>query len=231
MSSFEPHARVVEPRKPLRDSTPDASRWSWRIGALAGIPVYVHATFLLLLAWVTLSHVARGRGVGDVATGLLLVVCMFACVVVHELSHALVARRYGIRTREITLLPIGGVAQLQRMPQAPRQELLVAVAGPLHEPRARGAFFVAVALVGGPVGLREGLRVVGGAFLAKLMWFNVTLAASQPPAGVSDGRRSRAARAARDAHGPHARHGGGRARGPGHGARVRSARGSSTTRS
>lgn len=189
MSRLEPPTRRTEPREPLREGAPTTSRWSWRIGALAGIPVYVHATFLLLLAWVSLSHAARGGGFAGVASGMLLVVLMFACVVVHELSHALVARRFGVRTREITLLPIGGVAQLERMPEEPRQELLVAAAGPATSLALAAALFVLVVLLGQPIG-PEGLRVVGGAFLAKLMWFNVTLAIfNLLPAFPMDGGR------------------------------------------
>jgi Zn-dependent protease len=104
-------------------------RWSWRIGRIAGIDVYVHATFPLLFLWIALSELGRASGRAVVAT-LLLTVAVFVIVVLHECGHALVARRYGIRTRDITLLPIGGIARLERMPREPRQELLVALAGP-----------------------------------------------------------------------------------------------------
>ena len=103
-------------------------RWSWRIGRLAGIDLYVHATFLLLLAFFGFKEYAQGWTA--VAASMLYIVVLFAIVVLHELGHALTARRYGIRTRDITLLPIGGVARLERMPRDPRQELLVALAGP-----------------------------------------------------------------------------------------------------
>jgi Zn-dependent protease/CBS domain-containing protein len=103
-------------------------RWSWRIGRVAGIDLYVHATFLLLLAWVAFQE--KGQGVGAIAATMSYIVALFTIVVLHELGHALTARRYGIRTRDIILLPIGGVARLERMPRNPRQELLVALAGP-----------------------------------------------------------------------------------------------------
>ncbi|MBI3909887.1 MAG: site-2 protease family protein, partial [Armatimonadetes bacterium] len=105
-------------------------KWSWRIARLAGIDVYMHATFLLLPVWVALSQWAETKSVALVAMGVLFILALFGCVVLHELGHALTARRYGIRTRDITLLPIGGVARLERMPDDPGQELYVALAGP-----------------------------------------------------------------------------------------------------
>jgi len=103
-------------------------RWSWRIGRVAGIDLYVHATFLLLLAWVAFQE--KGQDLRVIAASVSYIVALFTIVVLHELGHALTARRYGIRTRDIILLPIGGVARLERMPRNPRQELLVALAGP-----------------------------------------------------------------------------------------------------
>jgi len=103
-------------------------RWSWRIGRIVGIDLYVHATFLLLLAWVAIQTYAQGAAA--VGLAMLYIATLFAIVVMHELGHALTARRYGVVTRDIILLPIGGVARLERMPREPRQELLVALAGP-----------------------------------------------------------------------------------------------------
>src|SRR5690242_18024827 len=105
-------------------------KWSWRIGRLLGIDVYMHATFLILLVWLGISYYLPPPGLAEVINGLTLIVALFAIVILHEMGHALTARRFGIRTRDITLLPIGGVARLERMPDDPRQELWVAVAGP-----------------------------------------------------------------------------------------------------
>jgi Zn-dependent protease len=105
-------------------------RWSWRLGRIAGIGVYVHATFPLLLAWVALSQLSSGATVAGVIYALMLILVVFGIVVAHELGHALMARRFGIGTRDITLLPIGGVARLERMPREPMQELAIALAGP-----------------------------------------------------------------------------------------------------
>ena len=171
---------------------------SLRLGTLAGIPVNVHVTFGLLLAWVVLSHVIQGHGLLSAASGLLLVVSIFGCVVLHELSHALVARRFGIGTREITLLPIGGVARLERMPERPSQELAVALVGPATSFAIAGVLFLVLWLLGGPVDL-ERLRLVGGPFLTKLMWINVGLATFNllPAFPMDGGRVLRAALAMR----------------------------------
>ncbi len=105
-------------------------KWSVPIGRYAGIRVQIHLTFLVLLIWIGFSLWSESRNVVAVATGLGFVLALFLCVLLHEFGHALTARRYGIRTRDITLLPIGGVARLERLPEKPMQELLVAVAGP-----------------------------------------------------------------------------------------------------
>jgi Zn-dependent protease len=104
--------------------------WSWRIGTIAGIPIFLHGTFLLLIAIVLWGDWVREQSLAAAGAGALFVLAVFGTVVLHELGHALMARRYGIRTRDITLLPIGGLARLERMPEVPRQELWVALAGP-----------------------------------------------------------------------------------------------------
>src|SRR5690242_14192297 len=82
------------------------SRWSWHLGKLFGIEVRVHATFLVLLGWVGLSHLMSGHSVQMAANGVAYILAVFAIIVMHELGHALTARRFGISTRDITLLPI-----------------------------------------------------------------------------------------------------------------------------
>src|SRR3954469_7433848 len=98
--------------------------WSFRVARIGGIDVRIHVTFLLLLAWIAFRYYGQG-GAAAAAYGLLFVCALFFCVLLHEFGHALAALRYGIRTPDITLLPIGGVARLQRMPDNPIEELVV----------------------------------------------------------------------------------------------------------
>ncbi|GAB3202913.1 Zn-dependent protease/CBS domain-containing protein [Pontibacter aydingkolensis] len=105
-------------------------KWSLKLGSIAGIKILVHWTFIFLIAWVVFSEAQRGSDVNTTLLTIAFVLTVFLCVVLHELGHALTAKRYGIKTKMITLLPIGGVASLERMPEKPKQELLIALAGP-----------------------------------------------------------------------------------------------------
>ncbi|MBM3493392.1 MAG: site-2 protease family protein [Armatimonadetes bacterium] len=164
-------------------------KWSWSIGEYAGIGVYIHATFLLLIAYVGISHIMGGDTVSGATGGILFVLALFACVLLHEFGHALAARRFGIKTRDITLLPIGGVARLERMPDDPRQELWVAVAGPLVNVAIAGVLFVWLFVSRALVPVQE-LTVAGGPFLERLLVVNVILVAfNMIPAFPMDGGR------------------------------------------
>src|ERR671938_62452 len=104
--------------------------WSIPILRIAGIQLRIHVTFLLLIGWLAVGYYTSG-GSAAAASGVLFVLLLFLCVVLHEFGHALAAKGFGINTPDITLLPIGGVARLERMPEEPRQELVIAAAGPL----------------------------------------------------------------------------------------------------
>ncbi len=164
-------------------------KWSWRIGRLAGIDVFMHMTFPLLLAWAGLQYYRIRADPADVIVGLAFVGMLFAIVVLHELGHALMARRFGIGTSDITLLPIGGVARLMRMPADPRQELLVALAGPaVNVGLAVLLGFVLFVFTDG--GVSGGIDILFGNPLVNLFWVNVGLAVfNMVPAFPMDGGR------------------------------------------
>ncbi|RME50997.1 MAG: CBS domain-containing protein [Caldilineae bacterium] len=105
-------------------------KWSFQIARVQGIQIRVHVTFVLVVVWGAFNY-GSGGGLRGLAFGALLTLLVFGIVLLHELGHSLAALRFGIAVRDITLLPIGGVARLERMPQKPVQELVVAVAGPL----------------------------------------------------------------------------------------------------
>ena len=164
-------------------------KWSWKIGKLAGIDLNIHVTFLLLLGWVALSHWSAGKTLDAVVSGVGFILALFACVILHELGHALAARRFGIATRDITLLPIGGVARLERMPEEPRQELWVALAGPAVNVVIAAAIYVWLTLTNGWVPLSQ-LSVASGPFLERIMVANVWLVVfNLIPAFPMDGGR------------------------------------------
>lgn len=156
-------------------------RVSWKIGRIAGIDLFLHPTFLILLAFVGLTY-------QDGLAAVALVSAVFGCVVLHELGHALMARRFGIRTADITLYPIGGVARLERMPRAPGAELLIALAGPAVNV-ALALFFLALGmLLGALVGGLGGALAAG--LLSTLVAVNLVLALfNLIPAFPMDGGR------------------------------------------
>ncbi len=149
-------------------------KWSWKIGEFGGIGLYIHATFPLLLAFVALPALIYGGDLVAALESVAFVLVLFVCVVLHEYGHALAARRYGIKTQDITLLPIGGVARLQRMPDKPTQELVVAAAGPLVNV-AIAAGLAAVMLFAGASVPFLGLGWGEGSFLERLLTINVVL--------------------------------------------------------
>lgn len=103
----------------------------WKIARVAGIDIYLHATFPLLVVWIAIYRYSQSGTLGSAGTAAAFILLLFAAIALHELGHAVVARRFGIRTQDITLLPIGGIARMERMPEKPREEMLVAVAGPV----------------------------------------------------------------------------------------------------
>jgi Zn-dependent protease len=164
-------------------------KWSWKIARLWEIDVYVHATFLLIIGWVAYSYWVQFERINAVIGGVLFILALFACVVLHEYGHALMARRFGVKTRDITLYPIGGVARLERIPEKPIEELWVALAGP--------AVNVVIALVlglylafTGNFSIAALFSMTSGDFLPRLLAANVLLVAfNLIPAFPMDGGR------------------------------------------
>lgn len=106
-------------------------KWSFKFARFFGIDVYIHQTFFLLLLYFGYQGYSQQGDIAQAASSILFIVALFACVVLHEYGHALMARRFGVKTSHITLLPIGGVASMQKIPEKPSQELLIALAGPM----------------------------------------------------------------------------------------------------
>ena len=145
--------------------------WSLRIGTLLGIPIRVHITFLLLLFWFGAMAEEEGRGfLGGISFLLLL----FGCVVLHELGHATMARRYGVKTSEIVLYPIGGIARLDRIPSG-RAELLIALAGPAVNLVLAALIFAGLQLADGHAPGTTGEAVARAPLGWQLLAANVTL--------------------------------------------------------
>lgn len=149
-------------------------RWSWKIGEVKGIGLYVHATFFLILLWVGGLYLAEGAPLAAALAGVFFILTLFVCVVLHEFGHALMARRFGIQTKDITLLPIGGIARLERMPEKPQEELLVALAGPAVTFAITAILFVWLFLTKGLAPFNQA-TVVKGPFLVRLMLVNAFL--------------------------------------------------------
>ena len=164
-------------------------RWSWKLAEVAGIAVYVHATFLVLVAWFAFVYWLEVGNLTRFFSGVSLFLLLFVCVLLHELGHALTAKTYGFITREITLLPIGGIARLERLPDDPAQALWMTLAGPAVNVAIAAALFAILSFTGQwePLGR---MSLIEGPFLERLMLVNVSLAAfNMLPAFPMDGGR------------------------------------------
>lgn len=171
------------------------------MGRVAGIPIRMHLTLLILLAWIAGSYALSGASLGATAIGVALVVAIFVVIVVHELGHALVARRFGIATRDIMLLPVGGVASIEHTPDRPLEELAIALVGPIINLAIAGLIWVGVHAAGGTTQLGD-TTTIGGAIAAQLYWINIGLALFNliPAFPMDGGRALRAVLAMRLGH-------------------------------
>jgi len=151
-------------------------KWSWKVGRIAGIDLRIHATFLLILAWAAMAGYSASRTGSGALGGVLFILALFLSVVLHEFGHALTARRFGVSTRDITLLPIGGIAHLAEMPRKPSQELRVALAGPAVTLAIIIVLYLGLYLAGrSPFVSTQRLLTNPGDFFSQLMWANITV--------------------------------------------------------
>jgi Zn-dependent protease/predicted transcriptional regulator len=104
---------------------------AFKLGKIAGISLFIHWTFSLLILFIVYVNYKAGQNLTQIVWSVLFVLCIFLTVLLHELGHALTAKKYNIKTKDITLLPIGGLARLEQIPEKPSEELMVAFAGPL----------------------------------------------------------------------------------------------------
>ncbi len=163
---------------------------SWTVARVAGVAIRVHATFLLLLLWIGASEwITEGTLAGALA-GVGFAALIFASVVLHEFGHAFVARRFGIKTLDITLLPIGGVARLEKIPTEPRAELLVALGGPAVNVVLVAGLAAVALLAGLPIGPPDVSGDPQLPIVVRLLWVNAALALfNMIPAFPMDGGR------------------------------------------
>jgi len=148
-------------------------QWSFRVGRIGGTDVKIHLTFLLLVAWYAWSAYGEG-GTHAALVSVAFLLALFTCVLLHEFGHIRMARRFGVRTPDVLLLPIGGLARLERMPEEPRQELLIALAGPAVTLAIALALFGLLRVLGAPLDPDQ-LAPGQPDLLQKVMWVNLAL--------------------------------------------------------
>jgi Zn-dependent protease/CBS domain-containing protein len=148
-------------------------KWSWKLGRFAGINVNLHLTFVLFIFWIAL-FLMGGDGFRAMLSGVAFMLALFASVLLHEFGHALTARKYGIQTRDITLLPIGGISRLERMPDQPKQELAVTLAGPAVNIGIAAAIFTFLYMTGSLSPL-DRISLTQGSLLERVMLANLSL--------------------------------------------------------
>lgn len=162
---------------------------TYRIGTWAGISVFVHWTFIIMMGGFFVFFLMKGGSLVAALSAVALVAAAFGCVILHEYGHALMARRFNIPTLDITMYPIGGIARLKGMPEDPKQEFLIAIAGPLVNVAIAGVLYV----INSAQGRAMDLDLVLGSqttVLGLLMWMNIAMAAfNMLPAFPMDGGR------------------------------------------
>ena len=165
-------------------------RWSLYIGQFRGIKVYIHWTFLILLSFIVVSSYKEGKETAEVAWVIGYVASVFACVTLHEFGHALTAQRYNIVTKDIVLLPIGGMARMKQLPDSASQELVVAVAGPIVNLVIAAVLFGIMTSTATPIDLKSLTTINRDTMVQNLFLVNLFLAGfNLLPAFPMDGGR------------------------------------------
>lgn len=151
------------------------SRWNLYLGNVSGISLYLHWTFFILLTWIFFSYYNKAHRWEDGLVALLFILALFTCVALHELGHALMAKRFGCLTRNITLLPIGGIAQMEKIPEKPREEFLMAIAGPWVNVVIAAILYLILATTSGIPSLTQMEDLTRSNFLYNLFLANIIL--------------------------------------------------------
>lgn len=147
-------------------------KWVYTIGRIGDTEVKVHLTFMLFLIWWAVGGYQQA-GVSGAFAAALWLLAVFGCILLHEFGHIFTARQFGVRTPDVILLPIGGVARLERIPEEPKQELLIAIAGPAVTAAIALVLFGVIWLSGNDAGLGD--LSPSRPFLSLLMNVNVYL--------------------------------------------------------
>lgn len=166
-------------------------KYALKIGKPFGIKISIHWTFLLLIAWIVIIDIQQGLNTQQILLSILFILTLFVCVTLHELGHAVTAQRYGSEVHSITLLPIGGMANIKDMPEKPGQELVVSIAGLIVNVVIAGIIWAFLS-IGGGINLQEmNFRAITGQnFFVMLMFVNLFVVAfNLIPAFPMDGGR------------------------------------------
>jgi Zn-dependent protease/predicted transcriptional regulator len=165
-------------------------RYSLSLGRPFGIKIAVHWTFLLLIIWIVAINIRHGASTSQVILSVLFILALFVCVTLHELGHSLAARRFGTETKSITLLPIGGMANIEDIPEKPREEIIMTVSGLIVNVIIALVLWVIVTILPGENFDRNMEHITGQNFLSLLMYVNLFIVAfNLIPAFPMDGGR------------------------------------------